>query len=318
MNIFFFIVLNFIFILTVSAQEKTLRVVSESGLVRVKNAGDPNWKEVHVNDSYAISSKLRVGLNSYLCLVDSSLNTYEIRETGDYELKLVDSLLTSKNNTINKKIKSFFLHEILTNKQKFKEMHVLASVIRSGNNKIDTPLPTNSIVYSIPLQLRWFPYLEEKTYLLYLLNDKNQLINMQEVSDTIFSVDENTIKLAPQKTFKWFVQSINDPNVISDTLLIRTLSELKKEEIDDHIAVLEADFLNSDSPLNNLLLAKYFESENIFSEAEKYYHASIDLAPNTILYWYEYVQFLARNNIYHKIEETLENSPFKRDDGNEE
>src|SRR5690606_4317893 len=167
-----------------------------------------------------------------------------------------------------------------------------------GQDNIEVYLPRGgeqSVVYNDNVTIRWDksapgPYVVTfKT----LFEDELDKMNVAENSVTI---SLNNASFTNEDNIIVEVASASDKNKVSERYSLKRLSKADKERIKSALAEI-SDPTSEPNALNKLLIAGFYEQNNLLIDAATSYSEAMKLAPDVPQYEEQYNDFLLRNNL---------------------
>lgn len=298
--------------LIIYSQANKYTVLTKTGNVYLFNLNNNKFSEIKIGDSLSSPSKIKIGLNGYIVLVDTNYQSVELKDEGIYNISDLDTLFTMKNNSITENITKFILSEMTTNEDKFKEMKTLGAVVRQGVDKVVPARPKFGNTIDTIYNFVWHPFAEDTSYIFKLFNNKGNTLFMKEINDTLISVNLAKFNLQYDQKYFWkvFLSTSDESN--NDSITFILTNPKQRQTILDEVKTLKEDFLIQNSSYNNLLVAKYLTSKNLNEYAINYFEKAIKLNPDENLYWLEYIEFLLDLGLTNEAISAWNKSPFNK------
>jgi hypothetical protein len=117
-----------------------------------------------------------------------------------------------------------------------------------------------------------------------------------DTPETSFQIDLTEAKFAKENAILIEVKSKGDPKLVSKQHLIKRLSPAEQAGIKKSLGEISAD-VDEQSALSQLLLAGFYEQNNLLIDAISAYEQAVRLAPDVPFYKESYDEFLMRHNI---------------------
>lgn len=300
-----FILASMLFLAFTSfGQGYTFRVMVSKGQNQVKTGTSGEWQSLRIGGKLNDGDEIKVAENGYIGMVHSSGKTKEIKKAGTYNIKEMGSEIVANSQNIASKYADFVISKMSpeereANRRKYAS--VTGAVERgSSDASINIFMPTSVSVYNPEVLIRWDPVSEENTTYVVKLKDLfEQTIMVAETTETNYTIDFNDTKLA---------------NAFADNLVIVNVSVKGNEEISSKNAAIErfsADAsssfevelkdlksnLGDPSSINNLILAEFYEENNLLLDALTSYEYAIKMSPDVEYYKEAYDEFLKRTGL---------------------
>ncbi len=264
------------------------------------------WKNIHAGDTLPEKSIVKIGEDSYLSLVYSTGNTLEINKKGVYPLENYLQKLLSPKAPIIVEIVDYLIKEIGMSKDiiKTKELSTgeqKLSVERTVKFKIgETPrqiklrLPYKTDIIGSEIELSWnsADVSEYEVHISLLFKD----IFTKVVTDNTFMLKRREAGLKDNEYYFCYVASKENPEIKSEEVCIRFLSEEDEDKIKEQLDNLTVN-IDETSALGKIIIASFYERNNLIMDADKLYREAIAIEPASAEYYYLYLKFQKRNGI---------------------
>jgi hypothetical protein len=273
-----------------SAQDYAFKVLVNKGKNELKSGN--KWQQLKVGLSLNEADVVKVSENSYLGLVHVSGKALEVKKSGDYKVTDLAARIDGGSSVLNK-YTDFILSSTTSPKNKL----AATGAVDRGVNSIQVYLPRaeQAVVYNDKVTIQWDktapgPYVVTfKT----MFEDELDKIDVSENSVTI-QLDNNAF--ANEDNIIVEVVSASDKNKMSDRYTLKRLSKADKERISGALSEI-ADPTSEPNALNKLLIAGFYEQNNLLIDAGTAYAEAIRLAPEVPQFEEQYNDFLLRNNL---------------------
>ena len=284
-------------------QGYTFRVMVSKGANKVKVSGAGDWQAIRTGGKLNDGDQVQVGESGYIGLVHSTGKTKELKTAGDYKITELASAISASSQNIASKYADFVMTKMTpeereANRRKYAS--VTGAVERGDSDaSINIFMPTTVSVYNPEVMIRWEPLEGNNTYVVKLKDLFEQTIMVAETDDSYYTVDFKDSKLA---------------GAIVENLVIVTVSVKGDEDIKSKDAAIErinndgsASFvvelkgleenLGEKSSINNLILAEFYEENNLLLDALTSYEGAIKMSPDVEYYKEAYDEFLLRTGL---------------------
>ena len=281
-------------------QDYTFRIMVSKGENKVKVDGSAEWKSLRIGGRLNDGDQVQVADKAYLGMVHSSGKTKEIKTAGTYKISELASTISAGSQNIAAKYADFVISK-MSPEQKEENRRKYASVtgaVERGDSdaSINIFMPTTVSVFNSEVMLRWDPVDGENTYVVKLKDLFEQTIMVAETEDSYYKVDFNDPKLS---------------GAIVENLVIVNVSVKGNEDIKSKDAAIErvgkdtsASFvveleelktnLGGESSINSLILAEFYEENDLFLDALTSYEYAIKISPDVAYFKEAYDEFLLR------------------------
>ncbi|HEX8547439.1 MAG TPA: tetratricopeptide repeat protein [Cytophagaceae bacterium] len=308
MKIISFILLNLIFFTLSNAQEgsEIFKVLASKGNNRLVAAGSSEEKPLTIGKKLYKGDKLVLLEGSYLGLVHKSGKTIELKKSGTFEVAKLSNEVASQNASVSKKYVDFVMGEMTAkdediSKNRHKYMDVTGSVERDIHGEkihlIAPPKEVGALVLSSPIVIRWEPLKDVQKYSVFVTNMFGDTLHKAETSTSFVDLDLSTLNPHNENIPQIISVEVKDNRKIkSEGYVLKYIPAPKAIELKKDIDNLKSEFIEN-TPLNKIMLAKFYEQNKLYLSAMECYQQAIELAPDVDDFQAEYGHFLIRNRI---------------------
>ncbi len=266
------------------AQEDYFSVLAEQGKISLVKTGGRNWKEIQIGSRIFPGEKIRTNKGSYIALVYSEGNTLEINKASVYSFDGLKDKIYKNFKSSNKRFAEYVISEIRKKEDDAGEMKSLGAVVREKPNYIAAGIPYSTHVIDSNIVFKWYPYSNSKSYIFELYNNNGQMLYMKKLSDTLFNCPLNMFHLNKNEKYEWKVTDYNNNKISSDRNFIMIPAPDKSGAIKDSLKELKETFAGSNSAINKIILASFYQNNQLNIEALKEYKEAVRLAPDVKIY----------------------------------
>lgn len=285
------------------AQNYVFKVLVNKGENQAKATG-ADWQPVKTGSTLKSGDQLKVTTGAYLGLVHSSGKTMEIKNPGDYNINDMANKISGSNSSVASKYADFVLSKMNSDEKDINANHknymsVTGAVERATSSAtLNVMMPSSVDVLSKEAIVRWSEpkEAEGKTYVISLKNMFDETILTQETTDTSLKLNFDDPKLADQKLIILKIAVKGEKGMESGEYAFKPLSGADAQKFEQDLATLKTE-LSEESALNKLILASYFEENNLLVDALTQYEQAIKLAPEVAEFKQAYADFLIRNGL---------------------
>lgn len=298
------------------AQNEKFRVLASKGETLLQQNCKGDWSKISTGSVVNTSDKIKLSKGSYLALIHSNGKTLELSKLGVYSAQDLCKTAKSKKTSVSGRLANYVLEEINSSDNIFasddykKKMATTGSVNRSFNNleaeiakglneegllQTSSPRKFNTIYNNILLS--WIGNKDKTKYVFTITDRFNKVIFKKELYNCFISIDSKKLKLEPDTYYFWNVYIKNNPILISSNSCFLIQSTETSKDINSKLQDLKNEIGNENTPMNKIILAAFFEENNLINDALLAYREAVKLAPNIDEYKKIYNKFLERNSI---------------------
>ncbi|MBA4058163.1 MAG: hypothetical protein C0490_25835 [Marivirga sp.] len=177
-------------------------------------------------------------------------------------------------------------------------MSATGAVDRGENYAIKLMLPENqhSGIYNNVATVSWDGTKVAGPYTITLRNMFDDELTKFDIPESSFQIDLNDPKYAKENAILVEVRSKADPKLVSKQHLIKKLAPAELAGVKKSLGEISAD-VSEQTALNKLILAGFYEQNNLLIDAISAYEEAIKLAPDVPSYREAYDDFLIRQRL---------------------
>jgi hypothetical protein len=284
------------------AQKWLFTVIASSGRILYSSKSLSQWTDLTTGNKLFPGDSIKLEVDSYLGLCYQNGRTMEVTKPGTYSVDNLAKKLISENSSVTKRMTDYLINEMLV-KNRTKEMKNIAGVVRQNLTYIDKDFPASAVLVDSLVTFKWFPVKEVNTYILEIQNPERKTIVLEQTKDTSIQLNIEQLNFEPDNCYVWFVFSAEDSSVCSDTSCIKVITKSRYKEMQDSLKDILSDLSDSyDSPLNQMILATFFENNNMSLKALEHYQKAIQYSGQVEEYQKKYLLFLTKVGLYRRAQ----------------
>ena len=285
-------------------QDYTFRVMVSKGANKIKVGGAGDWKALRIGERLNNGDQVQIAEQGYMGMVHSSGKTKEIKKAGDYDITDLAGSISAGTQNIASKYADFVISKMSpeekeANRRKYAS--VTGAVERGDNDAaINIFMPTSVSVYNPEVIIRWDPVVgENKTYVVKLKDLFEQTIMVAETSESSYTIDFNDAKLSSAIVENLVIVNVSvkgNEDIKSKNAAIEQFSTDATPSFEVELKALQTN-LGEQSSINNLILAEFYEENDLLLDALTSYEFAIKMSPDVAYFKESYDEFLLRNGL---------------------
>jgi len=274
-----------------SGQDYAFRVLVNKGKNEVRT-GD-NWQPIKVGASISSKDEIKVTENAYVGLIHVSGKPLELKDAGKYRVTDLSARIGPGSSVINK-YTDFILS---SNTEKKNRLTATGAVNRGGANTIKLFLPKNdAVVYNNKVIVNWEKDKGTPPFVVTFKSMFGEELKQEEVQGYDIVIDLDDASFANEDNILVDVYVKGDKNKVSETFTLKKLSRADKDRIKNSLNEFRKD-VTDETAINKLLLAGFYEQNNLIIDAATAYQEAIKLAPDVATFQEDYENFLLRHGL---------------------
>jgi hypothetical protein len=289
-------------------QSYVFRVLANKGENTVRSeVQNASWSPIKTGAVLKNGDQLKVSMNAYIGLVHTSGKTLELKEPGDYSITELGAKINSSPSSVASKYADFVLSKVADDgenidKHAKKYQNVTGAVERAiKNESLAVLLPISSEVFQKQVNIRWAGAEGAKpgtAYTVIIKNSFDEVVLTQTVDQPSFIVDFEDAKIKDEDLIIFSVKIKGQENIQSGEFGLKKISDKKRNEITHELVQLQKD-TKENSALDHLIMASFYEQNNLILEAMDHYEKAMRLSPEVLSFKEAYEMFL-ENKVINK------------------
>ena len=289
------IVVLFLSIIThgLFAQEYAFKVLVNKGRNEVKVGN--TWQALKVGLSLSKNDELKIAENSYVGLVHATGKPLELKSAE--KIKVADLLVRIKND---KSVVTKYTDFILSSNSKPKTNLNATGAVHRGPKDIPIYIPVPNelaVVYGPTLIINWNAEDLKGPFIVTVNTLFGDELLKTETKEDHVTIDLNGRDFQKEDNMTIKVVSKTDGKESREQCMIKRLSKSEHERISKLLHAELGDKAGEELPLSKLILAAFFEQQNLLIDAATAHQQAIKLAPEVQQYKDYYNAFLLRTQL---------------------
>ncbi|GAA5042926.1 hypothetical protein GCM10011506_45890 [Marivirga lumbricoides] len=289
---------------TANAQEYVFKVLANKGDNSVKLQGKA-WAPLKTGQSLNSGDELKLSSEAYLGLMHKSGKTLEVKSSGEYKVSSLADNLKGKNSSVASKYADFVMNRMSSEKGEGdyrKSLGATGAVDRAlaSGAKIKVMAHSSTDIINPEILIRWSEpkQVGEKEALKYEVVFSNlfdEVIKTEQTDKTAYMLNMNEAPFS-QLENKFVKVKINvvGKDLNSEEYAIIIKPEDESAEIKKTMNQLKTE-VKEENALDNVVMAAFYEDNNLLLDALTSYEKAIQLAPEVEIYQKAYEDFIIRN-----------------------
>ncbi|MFC2111380.1 hypothetical protein ACFLQ5_02900 [Bacteroidota bacterium] len=295
---FSLIFISFFIFSIVNAQADLFKVIaSKGGLVKSSD----NWSTLISGKKILANSQIKVLKGGYVSLLHKSGKSIELKNEGEYDANKLAANINTKQQTYSQKYASYVMTGMSGKKGSNQSMDDTGSVTR-GKDKKKVGIPNSIRLFASSETnvdskaanvIKWTELKDVNSYKVQITDLINTVLYEKVVITNSISFNDVNTNLKAGKKYILLVSVENNKDFTPAKCTLKVLSEFETASINDELNNLKNE-LDSESAIDNLIFAAFYEEKGLFLDAFKHYEKALKLAPNVRDYKKAYDDFTIR------------------------
>jgi hypothetical protein len=279
----------------VFGQDYAFKVLANKGANEVKTG--ESWAPLRTGASLKSTDEVKLSDNSYIGLVHASGKPMELKQAGSYKVSDLASKVGGGSSVLNK-YTDFILssNSAEAKKNRLSATGAVHRAVESSAIKLVLPENQFSEIYNTTAVINWDGSKVAGPYIIIVRNFFEEELTKIETPETTFTLDLTNPKYVNENAILVEVSSKADPKQASKFHMIKKLLPAQQEKVKQSLTEIMGD-VSEPTGLNKLILAGFYEQNNLFIDAIASYEDAVKLAPDVPSYKEAYDEFLFRHNL---------------------
>jgi hypothetical protein len=288
----------------VIGQDYVFKVLANKGGNTVKIANpETDWEPIRTGATLNTNDELHISENSYIGLVHASGKTVELKDQGNYYVRDLAAKLGNSRSSVASKYANFVINKMTSdeaediNRNHRKYLTVTGAVERSV---LDAPItlrmPSSVEVLTEKALIRWDKVEDVEDYIFTVKNMYDEVILTKEVNEPYIWLELTKAPINTEELIIVSVRAKNNEKIYSGNYGIKRLTGVDADPILKELEQLSAS-LREESSLNKLILATFYEENNLLIDALINYEQAMQLSPDVEQFSIAYQLFTKRNGL---------------------
>lgn len=285
-------------------QDYTFRVMVSKGENKVKVSGAGDWQALRIGGKLNEGDELQVAESGYIGMVHKTGKTKELKTAGSYKISELSSAIAAGSDNIATKYADFVISKMSPEEReenRRKYASVTGAVERGDSDaSINIFMPTSVSVYNPQVMIKWDAAGDDNaTYVVKLKDLFEQTIMVAETNETNYTIDFNDSKLSNAIVENLVIVNVSvkgDEDIRSKDAAIERFSSDASSSFEVELKDLKEN-LGDQSSINNLILAEFYEENNLLLDALTSYEYAIKMSPDVEYFKEAYDEFLIRTGL---------------------
>ena len=240
---------------------------------------------------------IKVKDKGYVALVhEFSGASLELSKEGSYRISELENKLKQQPTTVLAKYGRFLMKKLNPDEEGNQNLNVTGAVERGDIGLLDVDLPKVNDLFGNHVVISWKQADDIEDYIVTIKDKLDEIIIEKPVNGTSIVIDLNKPGLKNEKMIIFSVHAFQNEELRSPDFGIKRLDDEASKLIGNELASIKS-IAKSGNVVDNLLIASFFEENQLLADAITYYHEAKSVSPDTDGFNKLYENFLLRNGL---------------------
>ena len=277
-------------------QDYAFKVLANKGTNEVKS-GD-TWTPLKTGASLRKGDELKLSNNGYVGLVHATGKPMEVKQAGAVTVEQLEKQVGVGGTSVISKYTDFILssNSAEAKKNRLSATGAVHRAVEDTPIKLMLPENQHSGIYNNVAVISWDGSKVDGPYVVVIKNMFEDQLAKAETPETSLQIDLSDPRFANASAILVEVSSKSDPKLLSKQHMIKKLAPIEQDKVKTSLNEIIGQ-VSEQTALNKLILAGFYEENNLFIDAIAAYEDAIKLAPDVSDYKDAYEEFLLRHGL---------------------
>jgi hypothetical protein len=290
----------------VTAQDYVFRVLANKGTNKFKKGSTGQILDLKTGTTLGAGDVIMASEGAYIGLMHKTGKTIEVRKAGNMAVVELEKQIKTGKTTAAQRMADFVADKMSEdeNSSYKSRMAATGAISRGVEGKINVFVGGETNEYlgeSAILKWKAIEEIENPVYVITITDIGEETIYSRETTETMVTLDFNSQELKDSKNLYIVTISLKGDPEFKTTFGLKQKTGSDAQQIKADLAILQKE-LASDSPLNRLIYASFFEEKGLLLDALTQYEAAVSQAPDVPDFVQMYENFLIVSKLM-KLEE---------------
>ena len=279
----------------VFGQDYAFKVLANKGTNEIKTG--ESWQPLRTGASLKSGDEVKLSDNAYIGLVHKNGKPMELKTAGSYKVADLAAKIGGGSSVLNK-YTDFILssNSAEAKKNRLSATGAVHRATESASIKLLLPENQHSDIYNNNVVVNWDGSKVAGPYVVVVRNMFDEEITKIETPETSVQIDLSDPKFAAENAILVEVTSKSDTKQALKQHMIKKLAPAEQEKIKKSLSEIMGE-VQEQNALNKLILAGFYEQNNLFIDAISAYEDAIRISPDVPSYKEAYEEFLLRQGL---------------------
>ena len=166
----------------------------------------------------------------------------------------------------------------------------------SSSRKFKLNSPRKINLMNTKVEFSWADVENEDNYIVHIKDRFDRPVTTKEINGNKLAIDSKDLGLNNDEYYFWYVTTSDKKNTSEDGCFL-VYSDVQASAINDSLELLKNELGDLNNPVAQIVLAYFYEQNNLINEADASYKEAINLSEGIDSYKKMYDKFLRRVNI---------------------
>ncbi len=285
------------------SQDYVFKILTNSKGDNTFKTTSTDWTPLKTGTKLNSGDEIKTSVDCYVVLLSSNGKLLELKEAKDYKVDELKSQVGGEEDGVISKYADFVMSKMTADskEENRKKYASITGATQRGFSQIKFFMASSANIYNTEAIVRWKAQDEATAYEVSLLDWFGEPLMVAETSDSFYQIDFTDVKLKDVEMVIVNVSVKGEEETSSGDYAIQRVNAEDSKEYSVELETLKSS-LDDSSPISNLILAEFYEQNDLLLDALTSYEHAVQSSPDVAYFKDAYTEFLMRNGYNDSIE----------------
>ncbi len=285
------------------SQDYVFKILTNSKGENTYKTSSSDWTPLKTGTKLNSGDEIKTTGDCYVVLLSSNGKLLELKEPKDYKVDELKSQVGGGDDGVISKYADFVMSKMSADskEENRKKYASVTGATQRGFSQIKFFMASSANIYNSIAIIRWKAQDDATDYEISLMDWFGEPLMVAETSDSFYQIDFTDEKLKDLEMVIVNVSVKGEEETSSGDYAIQLVNTEDSKEYSVELETLKSS-LDENLPISNLILAEFYEQNDLLLDALTSYERAIQDAPEIDYFKEAYREFLMRNGYNDSIE----------------
>lgn len=285
------------------SQDYVFKILTNSKGENTFKTSNSDWSPLKTGTKLNSGDEIKTTGDCYVVLLSSNGKLLELKEPKDYKVDELKSQVGGGDDGVISKYADFVMSKMSADskEENRKKYASVTGATQRGFSQIKFFMASSANIYNSIAIIRWKAQDDATDYEISLMDWFGESLMVAETSDSFYQIDFTDERLKDLEMVIVNVSVKGEEETSSGDYAIQRVNTEDSKEYSVELETLKSS-LDENLPISNLILAEFYEQNDLLLDALTSYERAIQDAPEIDYFKDAYREFLMRNGYNDSIE----------------
>jgi len=284
------------------SQDYAFKILTNSKGENTYKTASTEWVPLKNGTKLNSGDEIKTSGDCYVVLLSSNGKLIELKEAKDYKVDDLMAQVGAEDDGVISKYADFVMSKMSaeSKEENRKKYASVTGATQRGFSQIIFYMASSADVYNYEAIVRWKAKDGAEAYVCKLMDVFGESLMVAETTDSFYKIDFTDERLKDVETVIINVSVKGEEDISSGDYAIQRVNTEDSKEYSVELEALKSS-LDENSAISNLILAEFYEQNNLLLDALTSYEHAIQGSPDVDYFKEAYTEFLIRNGYTDSI-----------------